>query len=286
MRLLAFILRSIKTSFRSETLTHLLTVSTICVSLTLVGGMYLAQQNLLRWAQNWASNIAVVIFVSPDISESERRALAKAISEQVGLDELVWTAPDAAALELASAIGVADAKGLSRFTPWIVEGKRGPRTQQQALDNLARRQEVLYVDHGMVLAERLSQVSKGIASGGAALALLLLLGSFLVVSNTIGLALNARRDEIEIMDLVGTPLEWIYAAYLAEGILLGIAGAATAVMVIQAALLASGGGGWLALLGMPALSGFSWQSALTLLAIGGGIGAAGSAISIRRFLTK
>lgn len=285
LRLFGFIFRSIKASFHGEALTHLLTVSTICVSLTLVGSVYLAQQNLQRWAEGWASTVAVAIFVAPDIGDNERRALAKEISDKIGLDDAVWTAPDAAAVELAGVVGVEHAEGLGRFTPWVVEGKRGPRTKLQALDALAKRKEVLYVDHGTVLAERLRQVSTGIASGGAAISLLLLLGSFLVVSNTVGLALNARRDEVEIMDLVGTPLEWIYSAYLAEGVLLGVAGAAAAVGLIQAALLGAGGD-WLATLGVPTLSGFSLGGGLALLCIGGAIGAAGSAISIRRFLAK
>lgn len=280
-----FVLRSLVASLRGEKLTHALTVSTICVSLSLVGGVYLLQQNLVRWAEGWASDVAVAIFVGNDISEAERKQLAADLKDRVRLHDIVWTAPDAAATELARSVGVDSAAGLDRFTPWIAEGKRAEHTDAAALASISEHKHVLYVDHGTLLAERLQAIARSIAVGGLAVAALLLLGSFLVVANTVGLALNARRDEVEIMDLVGTPLEWIYIAYLTEGILLGIVGAGLAIGLIQLVVAAIGPTG-LSALGVPALRGFSSQDALGLMGIGGGIGAIGSAISIRRFLQR
>ena len=62
-----------------------------------------------------------------------------------------------------------------------------------------------------------------------------LLGSFLVVavlfivSNTIKLTIYARRDELEVMSLVGATRFFIKAPFLIEGIIQGGAGALIAI---------------------------------------------------------
>ena len=284
-RMLAFVVRTVLASFRGDKLVQLLTISTVCVSLSLVGIVSLARQNFVAWADSWASNMAVAVFVDPDIDDATREKLHARLQQNAGLKDIVWTAPDAAAIELSRLVGASSHTGLQRFAPWIAEAVRTADTNDAVLDKLSDDPNVLFIDRGTVFAEKLRQVSQNIRVGGGVLSLLLLLGAFLVVSNTVGLALNARRDEVEIMALVGTPLEWIYTAYLTEGIILCMMGASLAVGLTQLAI-AGLDDGWLQTLGIPAVMGYQQASALALICIGGIIGAAGSAISVKRFLKQ
>ena len=63
------------------------------------------------------------------------------------------------------------------------------------------------------------------AAAGLALALLMALAAAVTVATVVRLGLHARRDEIEIMELVGAPLAFIRGPFVAEGFLQGGLGA-------------------------------------------------------------
>src|SRR5205807_1264823 len=71
----------------------------------------------------------------------------------------------------------------------------------------------------------------------------LLLGSVLTaaaaltVANVVRLALYARRDEIEIMQLVGAPPAYIHGPFVMEGVLQGGIGATAALAALAAVFL-------------------------------------------------
>jgi cell division transport system permease protein len=74
---------------------------------------------------------------------------------------------------------------------------------------------------------------------GLALLALLGLGTSVLVSNTLRLAVFARREEIEIMKLVGATDAFVGAPFLVEGLLQGLLGgglAAAALLGLHAAV--------------------------------------------------
>jgi cell division transport system permease protein len=60
----------------------------------------------------------------------------------------------------------------------------------------------------------------------------LMLGAAFTVGAVVRLSLYARRDELEIMALVGAPFSYIRGPFVFEGLLLGGLGAAVALMAI------------------------------------------------------
>ena len=67
---------------------------------------------------------------------------------------------------------------------------------------------------------------------GFALGGVLALAAGLTVANVVRLALVARRDELEIMELVGAPQVYIRGPFVMEGVLQGGAGALAALVVL------------------------------------------------------
>ena len=65
---------------------------------------------------------------------------------------------------------------------------------------------------------------------------LLAIAAALTVANVVRLAAHARRDEIEIMQLVGAPLAYVRGPFVAEGVLQGGAGALVAIVALWAAV--------------------------------------------------
>jgi len=114
--------------------------------------------------------------------------------------------------------------------------------------------------------------------------ILLLIASTILIANTIRLSIFARRREIEVMKLVGATNWFVRGPFMLEGLLCGVAGSVIAVLLLllgrEFALpsllekLDESGVGAIA---------FLWN-ALILIAVGLVLGAAGSGLTLRRFL--
>ncbi len=120
--------------------------------------------------------------------------------------------------------------------------------------------------------------------GGTVLfgSIILLVSSTILIANTIRLSIFSRRHEIEVMKLVGASNWFVRAPFMLEGLVCGLAGSILAVILLFVAdrlalgRLLGGDDGtepW----GFPFI-------ALTMIGVSLLIGAAGSGITMRRFL--
>ena len=80
--------------------------------------------------------------------------------------------------------------------------------------------------------EQLQNLSNVFRVLGIGLAVVLGLAAVVLIANTIRLAIFARRDEVEIMRLVGASNWYIRVPFLLEGMIEGLLGAAAAVFVV------------------------------------------------------
>jgi cell division transport system permease protein len=138
------------------------------------------------------------------------------------------------------------------------------------------------VDYGEKKAKRVLYWAKLI--GGIVLvgAIILLVASTILIANTIRLSIFSRRREIEVMKLVGATNWFVRAPFMLEGLLCGLFGALFAVTLLlvanQVALSrALGGEDEVNPLAFPFI-------ALILIGVSLLVGAAGSGITLRRFL--
>jgi cell division transport system permease protein len=141
------------------------------------------------------------------------------------------------------------------------------------------------VNDGKRISHRILQVAHVIEIVFTLATLILLVASILLISNTIRLSIFSRRREIEVMKLVGATNWFVRGPFMLEGLLCGLLGSLLAVFFLvlgKAIALPSI---------LPHLSGdtdvraLSFPlTALILLAMGLGLGAIGSGLTIRRFL--
>lgn len=117
------------------------------------------------------------------------------------------------------------------------------------------------------------------------LAVLLVLASVLLISNTIRLSLYSRRREVEVMKLVGATDWFIRWPFVIEGVVLGILGGGTAVLLLLVGKIAvvDPFASNFPLIGTPETVGFGALAAILLIA-SVGVSAIGSGLSLRRFL--
>jgi cell division transport system permease protein len=141
------------------------------------------------------------------------------------------------------------------------------------------------VNYGKKTANRILRVAR-VFEVLSALAILILLGAAtILIGNTIRLSIFARRREIEVMKLVGASNWFVRGPFMVEGLLTGVIGAAAAIVLLflgKELVLPATIGKLDAGKDVNAIA-FEYI-ALMLLGLGLVLGAAGSTLTMRRFL--
>jgi cell division transport system permease protein len=131
---------------------------------------------------------------------------------------------------------------------------------------------------------RLLLVRRAVEATGLMIVGVLVLAAALTVGNVVRLAAYARRDEIEIMQLVGAPYAYVRGPLIAEGLLQGGLGALVA-LALLAGGFAAGQFWWdealTVALEMEGLRFLPWPLVAVLVAGGMGVGCAGGVIAAR-----
>lgn len=133
--------------------------------------------------------------------------------------------------------------------------------------------------------EKILSVTGGIKVAMWTLAILLIVASTVLVANTIRLSLYARRREIEVMRLVGATAWFIRWPFVIEGLFVGFVGGILAILLlgVAKATIVDPLADSFALFAAPDTINFTTLIAILLLA-STAISAAGSGITLRRFL--
>ena len=269
-------------------------VGTIYVALLLTGAFAATLGAGGRLLAGWAGEVPVSVYLAPGADLEAARAAALAIAP----DAEVEAVPPAEAMRrLRASLGaegrVLDGLGDDALPPSVELRFRDlSHERAHALASLpaggSRR------GRGRRRRDLGGAGSRPSWTGPGKLGLLLLglLGAAtaILVSNTLKLAVYARRDEIEIMKLVGATNLYVSAPILLEGVIQGLLGAGLAVATLAAANLAllprvreaAAAGG-------PAHPGRrpSRAAAAGARSLGGAVlGLVASAISLQRFLRR
>src|SRR6476659_132208 len=132
---------------------------------------------------------------------------------------------------------------------------------------------------------KILEVTNLVTITAAVLTVLLTLASMLLIANTIRLSLYARRREVEVMKLVGATDWFIRWPFVIEGVLLGALGGLIAVLLLAVLKIAliDPLADQFELIAAPNTMNFPLLIAL-LLGASVAVSAAGSGISLRRFL--
>ena len=143
------------------------------------------------------------------------------------------------------------------------------------------------VDNPTVV-EKLLTITRVLSIGGIAVLGMMLFVALFVIVNTIRIAVHGRRDEIEIMKLVGATDWFVRWPFILEGMLVGALGAAVSLAII----IAGAGPVTNAMIGfldiLPVSLGANFIAELVLGVFGFAllVGAGGASISVRTHLAK
>jgi cell division transport system permease protein len=142
------------------------------------------------------------------------------------------------------------------------------------------------VTWGKEVSKRILALARGIQIVFLIAIVVLLVASTIDIANTIRLSIFARRREVEVMKLVGATNWFVRGPFMLEGLMTGLVGSLAAIFLLflgrelaVPSILPNNSSTSAEVQALP----FMWTS-LILLAVGLGIGALGSGLTLRKFL--
>jgi cell division transport system permease protein len=274
-------------------LTSAIATGTIALCLLLAGSFALLLVNMERVLSHFGEEVRVSAYLADELPAEAQEALALRVQQLPGVESVAWVSKQAALERFrASPFGRASLlDGLDENPlPASLEIVLVPeRRNREGLDALVKElggfpgiEELGYGHEWVEGYARAVAVVRGIA---LAIGGVLALATLLIVSNTIRLSVHARRDEIEILALVGAGRAFVATPFLLEGLLEGAAGGLLALAGLALgfhALSARFGAGLELLLGNAVPLFFGSGEALALVGVGALLGALGSAAAVLR----
>ncbi|HEX9578998.1 MAG TPA: permease-like cell division protein FtsX [Myxococcales bacterium] len=274
-------------------LPSLVSVLTIGLALFLGASFVLGLFAARALLTSWGAQASVTLYLDKATTDAEARALAQNVREENPQLEVAYVDRVLALKRLQAELGDLGGSldGLSQnplppsleVTPREALPPVAVRVLAARLGGLSGVQEVEY---GREWLDKLEALGRGLRVFGAGALFTVLGAALLVVANTIRLAVYARRDEIEIMKLVGATDGYVRAPFLLEGALQGLIGAALAlgaVIAVQQWLLPRAAQAFAFASGMVAPQILPTHAA-GLLGIGAFVGLFGSWLAVARFL--
>ncbi|HSC28362.1 MAG TPA: permease-like cell division protein FtsX [Vicinamibacterales bacterium] len=225
----------------------LLAVLTIAAGLFILGFFLIVNANLQRVVGRWSEGAELSVYLEDDVTREELGALEQLVDRSGLAAERRYVSKDEAGRrfreDFPDLAAAADGLGSSPFPASIeVRLTAGARDAGGAVDafaaNLGRAPGVADLRYDRRWLGRLNAAMRFARGIGLLVIAMLAIAAALTVANVVRLAAYARRDEIEIMQLVGAPFAYIRGPFVAEGILQGGAGALVALALLWAVFVA------------------------------------------------
>jgi cell division transport system permease protein len=273
---------------------HILSVSVMALSLSLLGTFVVVASNLARVRGELGSEQRLTAFVAAGVDAAQQAALRDRVAALPGVERVELLDTTHAAERFKQALGphgaILDELGDDVIPAALVVTAVAGSTAE-GIEDIARRlgtvvgvEEVVYAQEEI---RRLSALIRMIEIAALVIGGLIALVTLIVVGNTVRLTVIAREEEIAIMKLVGATDSYVRLPFVVEGLLAGLIAGLGSVLVVAGlglvlsrALAPVTSGAFVSF----SLTALSLRHALLLVACGAGLGFTGGLVSVGRFL--
>jgi len=228
---------------RRSPASSLMTIAVIGIALALPSGLHLVLKNIQDVSAGWDSASQVSLFLKKDLSDSAVKKLANRLREMREIEAVVEINPQRALQEFRQISDFGDALNTLQENPFptvlIVEpasSHSAPAAVEALLLRLKIMSGVELAQLDMEWLQRWYALMEIIKRAVLVLAVLLSLAVLLIIGNTIRLAIQSRREEIEVQKLIGATDAFIRRPFIYSGIWHGLIGAFIAFVLINTAV--------------------------------------------------
>jgi cell division transport system permease protein len=212
----------------------------ITLSLAALGGFWLLSSNIGQATDPWRNRVRIIVFLKRDAGASEANALVERVTAMPGVATVRYVGKAEALGTLKEVLGkdasVADQLPANplpaslEVTP-TAEGAT-PDGARGLIERLASLPEAEEVVGGSQWIERLAQGRRLLNAIGIGIGAVLALAAILTVTTATTLVLHARRQETEIMRLVGASELMVRLPLLLQRMMQGLLGSVLSIWIL------------------------------------------------------
>jgi len=219
-------------NIRQNIFVNVVTIGTITLALLIVSLFLLVFVNLENAADNWSERVQVTAYFDRDLTPQEQGSLRSRIVAIPGVARVNYVSRDEAFKRFKNRLrgqetlleGVRSDILPTSFEISLKRANRDTIGVETFVSALKRIPGIGEVQYGEEWVRRFNTFLNFMRLLGTLLGGFLVIAVVFIVSNTIKLTIYARRDELEVMALVGATRFFIKAPFLVEGIIQGGAG--------------------------------------------------------------
>ena len=228
---LYYFVRAAISGLRGSRLTTIVSIATIAVAVIPLGGLWVVTGNMRALLDQFGNELQLTAFLDAKVRSDAGRSLAARASSIPGVERVEFVSQEQALESFRARLG--DSALLE-----AIEANPLPASLAIALDAdhrtpvaVAAVSEALHalpgvedVAGGETWIDGYARALRLVRSAGMGLGVVLALATLLIITNTIRLAVYARRDELSILALVGASRTFLRVPFLIEGLLQGAVG--------------------------------------------------------------
>jgi cell division transport system permease protein len=294
MRWLWYLFRAAWANLRTNRTTTAVAIVTTAFTLACVGIFLLSYVNL-RNAAGWLQeDIKIIVYLDDRISSEGTRELEGKLKADRMVGGVLYISKEQALGEFRAEFpsdshlleGLGENPLPASFVVTPAAGYQLPDAVSRWAERARTMPGVAKVDYNQEWIDALAVVIRYIELTAIGVGVILSAAAVTIIGNTIRLALFARREEIEILRLIGATRAFIRIPYFLEGAVLGACGSALALGILKLGFelfrqQISSTGRFPGIENM--VSFFSLSICVAFVVVGMGLGVAGSVVSLRRF---
>jgi cell division transport system permease protein len=287
-----YAVRETATNLKRNVLMTLAAIFTMTVSLGWVGGVMLIRQGVDKQIKIWRGGVELSVFMKPEASDSQIAAVKSELDSLPQVKHERFVNKDEAFKEMQDIFaGSKDVQDTITKDAAPTSFRVVP-TKAELVKTIGARFDtypgVYKVEYAKEAIDAILKSTRLRQRVYLIFAVVLLISAVILIFNTVQLAIFARRREVAVMKLVGATNWFIRIPFMLEGMVQGVVGGLVASAMIY----------WLRnfvikvgaetslnpLRALHATPGEAFNTGIALLLIGAVVGAAGSAVAVRRFL--
>ena len=220
---------------------NLLATATLAAVLFVAGLTLLLLANVESRLQRWREDVRLEVFLEDDISPTALEAVRHQLEALPGIARVVYVDRDAALLRFRESFGELAAAPLAlgtnplpaSFEAFLKPGQRSTESARSISAAVRAKKGIEEIRYDQDWLDRLDAILDLARGIGACVSVLVFAAVVFVTASVLKLAVYARRDEVEIMLLVGATPAFIRGPFLVAGLAQGVAAALVALGLVE-----------------------------------------------------
>jgi cell division transport system permease protein len=231
--------RSSFSKLLAQPFASLMIIGVIAMTLALPAALHLVVKNALAISGGWENALDFSVFLDEELSVEEAAGLKRLIEQRADVETVELITADAALEEFRaqSGFGAALDQLASNPLPHTLVVRPAavntPESMTLLREELKNLPETAAVQVDTEWVQRFHAILDVIDHGIGIGAILLAMAIVVIIGNTIRLDVENRRDEIEVIKLIGASNGFVRRPFLWSGLWYGLLGGAVAVGLVQ-----------------------------------------------------